>query len=215
MSAIPYEQSQEEQWTSREDDQAFALPGRRRRRFFNRKSAALMAVITAAAGFYAGVRVEKAKTLSSTNASVSLPAAARTGATSSTAARSGGFPGAGAFGGENTSIGTVKSVDGNMIYVTDASGNTVKVELNSATKITKSLGVSRRSVRPGDSVVVQGAGSSKGRITATSLSDSGSSGTSTTSSTSSAGSSSSGSTATGAPGGGTIGAPFIPGGGPG
>ena len=67
----------------------------------------------------------------------------------------GGFPGA-ALGGGNASIGTVSSVDGNTIYITDTSGNTVKVTLSSATKITKSLGVSKHSLHPGDSVVIRG-----------------------------------------------------------
>jgi len=59
MSAIPYD-------SQRQDPEApelgsFATPGRRRRRLFNRKSAALAAAITCAAGFYAGVRVEKSQ----------------------------------------------------------------------------------------------------------------------------------------------------------
>ena len=81
----------------------------------------------------------------------------------------------GAFGGANASIGTISSVNGNTIYITDTSGNTVKVTLSSATKITKSLGVSKHSLRPGDSVVIRGLKNSSGKVSATSISDSGAS----------------------------------------
>jgi hypothetical protein len=59
------------------------------------------------------------------------------------------------------------------IYLTDITGNTVKVTLSSAAKIAKSESVSRASVRAGDVVVVQGLKSSNGTITAISASDSG------------------------------------------
>ena len=47
--------------------------------------------------------------------------------------------------------------------------------LSSATKITKSLGVSKHSLRPGDSVVIRGLKNSSGKVSATSISDSGAS----------------------------------------
>jgi Domain of unknown function (DUF5666) len=80
----------------------------------------------------------------------------------------------GAIGGGNSSFGTVSSVDGKNIYVTEAgNGNVVKVQLSGATKITKSVGVSKSAVRPGDAVVVQGLKNSGGTVSATSVSDSG------------------------------------------
>jgi hypothetical protein len=174
MSAIPYDSETRELDTSRPDQTG--TPGRPRRRFFNRKSASLAAVITCAVGFYAGIRVEKSQLASAaTTVSLASTTSAAGGAPGSAAAGSGarpGFPGA-ARGGANASIGTVSSVNGNTIYLTDSSGNTVKVTLSSATKITKSQGVSKTSVRPGDAVVIQGAKSSTGAITATSVSDSG------------------------------------------
>lgn len=190
-SAIQYEDDREEQWDDT-DDETPALPGRPRRQLFNRYTAALLAVITCAIGFYVGIRVEKSQVSSSggTARGFTLPAAlagASTRGTSSAAggARSSGsragfagggagFPG-GAFGGANASIGTISSVNGNTIYITDTSGNTVKVTLSSATKITKSLGVSKHSLRPGDSVVIRGLKNSSGKVSATSISDSGAS----------------------------------------
>src|SRR5207237_4300496 len=116
-------------------------PGRPRRRFFNRKSAALAAVIACAAGFYGGVRVEKSQL--STTASAATTTAATGTATGSRTGAAGGFPLAGRFGtggagGGNASIGRISSVNGNTIYLTETSGNTVKVTLSSSTKLTKS-----------------------------------------------------------------------------
>ncbi len=211
MSAIPYGQDRDEHWDDEQDD-GFALPTRKRRQFLNRRSAALLALVTCAAGFYAGIRVEKGQlsTSSSTARGFTPPAlggsssrsststsGSRSSATSSFpggAGGAGGFPGA-APGGGNASIGTVSSVDGNTIYITDISGNTVKVTLSSATKITKSLGVSKRSVHPGDSVVISGLKNKSGAVSATSISDSGAS--SSSSSSGGAGSSASGSSAAG------------------
>jgi hypothetical protein len=192
MSAIPYEDDHEETWDGAQED-TLTLPGRRRRQYFNRRSAALIAVITCAAGFYAGIRVEKSQVTSSsaTTAGFTPPsltgAAGRSGSRGSTgsaasrSASTGGFPGAaggfpgGALAGANASIGTIASVDGKTIYVTTTSGNTVKVTLSSATKISKSLTVAKNSLRPGDSVVIRGLNGSSGKISATSISDSGAS----------------------------------------
>jgi len=175
MNAIPYDSQTGA--TDIPEQESFVTPGRRRRRFFNRKSAALAAAITCAAGFYAGVSVEKSQLSPATTTTSSLPsgAAAATTSQGSTGTAPGahaGFP-AGARGGGNASIGTISSVDGSTIYLTDSSGNTVKVTLSSATKITKSEAVSKASVRPGDTVVIQGLKSTNGSITATSVSDSG------------------------------------------
>jgi len=182
MSAIPYDDQEQSQDTP--DNESLTAPGRSRRHFLSRKSAALAAVVTCAAGFYVGVRVEKGQLPSSTSSTATGTAAtARTGA--------GGFLGGAGFGGTagtgSASAGTIASVSGNTLYLTESSGNTVKVRLASSTKLTKSLNVSKSSLNPGDTIVVQGAKSSNGTITATSVSDSGAK---TTSSTSAGGSSS-------------------------
>ena len=194
MGAIPYEPDRDEQWDEEQDDDAFALPTRQRRQFLNRRSAALLALITCAAGFYAGIRVEKGQlsSSSSTTGGFTPPAlggsstrspSSRADSPSTSGSRSStpsGFPGGaggfpGALGGGNASIGTISSVDRNTIYITDTSGNTVKVTLSSATKITKSLGVSKRSLHPGDSVVISGLKKKSGVLAAASISDSGAS----------------------------------------
>jgi Domain of unknown function (DUF5666) len=199
MSAVPYD-SHEQDW-DRTEQQPSMSPGRPRRRFFNRRSAALAAVITCAAGFYAGIRVEKGQLASTASAATTSAtggaAGARTGAAAGGSAATGsgaagGFPGAARFGGGaggNASLGTISSVNGSTIYLTDTTGNTVKVALSPSTKLTKSLSVSKGALHPGDSVVIQGVKNSSGTVVATSVSDSGAR---TTGSSSTGGGSSSG-----------------------
>jgi hypothetical protein len=179
MNAIPYEDT-------------FTLPGRPRRRLWGPASAALIAALVGAIGFYSGVRVEKGQvsgTAGSAAGSGRTPAAGtRAGAAGAAGFRGlaagggagvaglggGAGPGGGGGpGGGNSSFGTVSTITGKTLYVTDASGNTIKVNLSSATKITKSLGVAKSAVRPGDTVVVQGLKGSGGSVQATSVNDAG------------------------------------------
>jgi hypothetical protein len=228
MNAVTYDRRNED-WEQSEDEQDEGrMPRRPRRQLFNKRSAALAAVVTCAAGFYAGVRVEKGQLNSSSSigglasalASLRSGAAGGRGAGATSAAggaaaggaaaggaagatrsgaggsggagggaSAGGAPGAafagGGFGGGSASFGTVSSVKGSSIFVTDSTGNLVKVKLSSATKITKSLSVRRSSLHPGDTVVIRGLKNSNGTLTATTVSDSGNSSTGTGSSGSS------------------------------
>jgi hypothetical protein len=187
------------------DDDGFGetLPVRPKRPFLNRWSAALMALVLGAVGFFVGVRVEKGKIPSTSGASAfagTLSAAGR-GATSSRTGAAGGFAGrfaggaggAGGFGGaaSNATIGSVASVNGKTLYVTETSGDTVKVKLSGQTTITKSESVSSSKVFPGDEVVIAGTKGSGGTITATTLTDSGARASSSTTSGSTSGGSSS------------------------
>jgi hypothetical protein len=103
----------------------------------------------------------------------------------------GGFAGAGGAG----TFGTVSSISGNSLYITEATGNTVKVTLSSATKVTKNVAVGKKAVRPGDTVVVAGAKNSNGTVAATTVSDTGAGAGGATGGTGSSSSSSSGSSA--------------------
>ncbi len=169
------------------------LPRRVRRQFFNRRSAALAALITCAIGFYAGIRVEKGQLSNSGSAlgaggGTRAALAARfgagggagtaggSGAAGAGGAAAGGFAGrfaGGAAGGAGASFGTVAGVKGKTIFVTDTSGNTVKVKVTSSTKITKNQSVSRHAIRPGDTIIVTGGSGSKGSTTAATITDSG------------------------------------------
>jgi hypothetical protein len=190
------DERREERW-EQHDREPLTLLARPRRRWLTGASAFALALATAAGGFYAGVQVEKGRTTSSaglaagaasrsTAGGLRATLAARFGAAGALAG-SGSASGAGAapggFGGSrlggfltaggNASFGTVSSVDGRTLYLTDASGNTVKVTLSRATKLSKSVSVSRHAVRPGDTVVVQGLKQHNGTLVATSVTDSG------------------------------------------
>jgi Domain of unknown function (DUF5666) len=184
MDATTYDSRDEgwEPYAGPQDEQP--LPRRPRRQFFNKRSAALLAVVTCAVGFYAGVRVEKGQVSDSSTITLPTAATGRTGTGAArfggTGARGGGSGLAALFGGGaaasgGTSLGTISGVKGNTLYVTGATGNVTKVKLSSATKITKSLGVKRSSLHPGDTVVIRGLKNSKGSLVAASVSDSGAS----------------------------------------
>lgn len=86
----------------------------------------------------------------------------------------GGFPGRGGSGqGGGATIGTVKLVDGDTLYVRDGSGKLVKVKVTGSTtvRITKSGKVSQ--LKPGQRVVAQGKKGSDGTVTATTISSGG------------------------------------------
>jgi hypothetical protein len=194
MNAISYDRP-EEDWDSYEDERDAALPRRPRRQLLTWWSAGLFALLLAAIGFYVGIRVEKSQLSNSSSTSAFSAATAgrtasagRTGAAGAAGAgplargggggaRGGGFRrllgGAGGAGG--ATLGTVSSVSGNALLVTDTTGNTVKVTLSSATKVTKNIMVGKKAVRPGDLVAVSGAKSSNGTISATTVSDTGAS----------------------------------------
>ena len=171
------------------------LPARPRIKFLTPWTAALVALILGGVGFYVGVRVEKSKTTTSGSTSGTSAfarafsstggatgktgAAGRTGSASSFASRFGGAGGFAGAGGAGATIGSISSVNGNTIYVTTTSGNTVKVKLSGATAITKSATVSKHKLFPGDEVVIAGAQGSKGTVAATSITDSGARSTST------------------------------------
>jgi Domain of unknown function (DUF5666) len=181
MDATTYDRRDEgwEPYAAPQDEEP--LPRRPRREFFNKRSAALIAIVTCGVGFYAGVRIEKGQV--GNPSAITLPTAAsgaaRSGATGARAGGSGlaALFGGGAAGGANsgTSFGTISGVKGSTLYVTGATGNVTKVRLSSATKISKSLGVKRSSLHPGDTVVIRGLKGSGGTLVAASVSDSGAS----------------------------------------
>jgi hypothetical protein len=177
------------------------LPPRPRRKLLTPVSAILLLVLVAAGGFIGGVEVQKGQGSSSGGSLASSFAsrfgAAAGGATSTAGSTSAGsasrlrglFGGGGAAGGGAT-IGTVSSIDGGTLYVSELTGNTVAVVTTPESKITKSESVGAKAIHPGDSVVIEGLAGSKGKITASSVTDSGSSSTATSGSSTSSSSSS-------------------------
>jgi hypothetical protein len=155
------------------------LPPRPRRRLLRPLTVLLMALLTGSGGVVAGVLVEKQQVPSGT---ASAPTGRVGGGGFGAGGGAGGAAGAaGAGAGAGSTIGQVSSISGKTLYVTDASGNTIKVTTSSASQITKTASTTLHNVRPGDSVVVQGATASDGTVTATAIRDSGTASGSSTS----------------------------------
>jgi hypothetical protein len=133
------------------------LPRRPRRKLVTPLTATLAAVLIAALGFIGGVQVQKSSADSRSGGGFAR----------------GGFSGAGGFtpGGQSSdaTVGTVANVDGKTLYVTDSSGATIRIKTTSSSKIARTAVSKVGQVHPGDTVIVQGAKSSSGTVTATSV----------------------------------------------
>ncbi|HEY5344072.1 MAG TPA: hypothetical protein VIJ66_10515 [Solirubrobacteraceae bacterium] len=182
LASDPIEEEEPDEWLEEPED--LELPARPRRRLLTPIPLALLGVLLIAAGFIAGVQVQKGQT--STASTGGAPAglasrfAALRGGTSGTGktpagASAGGFPGAGTGAGRPTS-GTVAYLDGNTLYVTSSEGNTVKVKTSPSTSVTKTVKTKVKGIYPGETVTVTGATGSNGTVSAESISV-GSSGT--------------------------------------
>ncbi len=181
---LAYEPIEDEQDEWAEEPEDLELPARSRRRLLTPIPLALLGVLLIAAGFIAGVQVQKGQT--STASTGGAPAglasrfAALRGGTSGTGKTpagvpAGGFPGAGTGAGRPTS-GTVAYLDGNTLYVTSSEGNTVKVKTSPSTSVTKTVKTKVKGIHPGETVTVTGATATNGTVSAESISV-GSSGT--------------------------------------
>ena len=94
-----------------------------------------------------------------------------TGAAGGAGGFGGGF-GGGAAGGATT--GTVKLVDGSTIYVTNSSGNIVKVTTGGSTTVSIAKSGTVSQIQPGQTVTVRGTTDSSGDVAATSVTEGGS-----------------------------------------
>ncbi|HWB22090.1 MAG TPA: hypothetical protein VG652_04320 [Gaiellaceae bacterium] len=151
-----------------------------------RPTAALAIVLLVAAGFWGGAIAEKDHGSSSSSPAASLASRFRSAGAGSTGAgaapggfagggfRGGGFAGGAGGGGTAAATGTVSVVDGNTLYVLTSAGALVKVTLGQSTTVTRNAKTAADDLRPGDSVVVQGAAAKNGDVTATSIAATGS-----------------------------------------
>jgi Domain of unknown function (DUF5666) len=103
------------------------------------------------------------------------------GGSAAAATGAGGF--AAHFGGGDATFGTVASLDGKTLTLTEASGDTVKVKLSSATKISKTESAKRKQIHPGDTITVSGVTGKQGTVSAATVTDSGATTTGSSSST--------------------------------
>ena len=164
------------------DDEPEFRPRPRRRAHaltFALAGAALIAV-----GFLGGVLLQKHEDRNSTTSAATggtgrFAATGRGATTGSTAAGGTGAAGAGGgggrfaggFGGAAGSgvAGTVTLVDGKNVYVTDTSGNVVKVTTSASSQLTKTDPATTSDVAPGDVVTVRGTQQSDGSYAASQL----------------------------------------------
>jgi hypothetical protein len=140
----------------------------RRRRKLPRVTLALAVALVGAGAFIGGAEAQK-HLGSSSNSSSSGNAASSFASRS----RNGGFAitrGGGSFAGGGATIGTVTAIKGSTLYVTDTSGNTVKVSTSAASQVTKTVTGTVKDVHPGDTVVIRGATKKNGTIAASSVS---------------------------------------------
>lgn len=79
-----------------------------------------------------------------------------------------GATGFGGFGGSATT-GTVTLIKGSTLYVTDASGNTVKVRTSPSSAVTKTVTGSVKTLLPGQTVTILGTQGKDGTVTARSI----------------------------------------------
>ena len=119
------------------------------------------------AGFVGGIQADKAWGKNTASAS---PLSGFAGAAG--ARRTGGFGGANPTGGsDSTTVGTVKLVDGNTIYVQTTSGGVVPVKTTGSTKISVSKSGTTADITPGQTVLVQGSPGQGGTVNATSVNE--------------------------------------------
>jgi hypothetical protein len=167
-----------------DDDLPTLLNERRQRRGMNKWTVGLLGTLLVVGGFAAGSWAQKQwgpkqsafpfagglpagfPALGSGGALPNLPGG--TGASSGTG--TGTTPTLPAGLG-NATIGTVKLVDGQNLYVTTLSGGIVKVKIAAGTSVKASRSVALSELAPGSTVVVQGKKSADGSVAATSVSE--------------------------------------------
>jgi hypothetical protein len=137
----------------------------RRRRKLPRVTLTLAVALVGAGMFIGGAEAQRhfgsSPSATSSNSAASLASRFR---------RAGAGKAQTVFGGGDATVGTVTAIKGSTLYVTDASGNTVKIATSAGSQVTKTVTGSVDDVHPGDTVVVTGTKRSNGTIDARSIS---------------------------------------------
>jgi hypothetical protein len=135
-------------------------------------TAVLLGLIVLAGGFWGGALAEKHHGSSSSTSSAFSALASRLGASrAGLGAAPGGTAGTNAGGGAAgaATAGIVTGVQGDILYVTDASGSLIKVVVPPSASVTRTVKASLAGLQTGDTVVVQGTTATGGTINATSV----------------------------------------------
>jgi hypothetical protein len=145
----------EPEWIDEEiDEEEDELPRRPRRRLLTPITGALAAVVLVAAGFLAGVEVQKSQDSGAATAQTGFPGVPGGGGAGGNGPPGG--PGAGQGSGSESVRGTVSNLRGATLYVTDDSGNTVRVSTRKRAEVVRAASSRPVDVQPGDTVIVQG-----------------------------------------------------------
>ena len=165
------------------DDLSYTLAARPPRRHLPGLTALLTAAVLIAGGFLGGVVTQKHRgaaastaTTAAAGAAAYRRAAGTTGGAGAGAAAGAGGTGTGAAaaaggaGGAGVTVGTVKLVDGNTVYLTATDGSIVKVTTGPSTTVNVTKKGTAGDLRPGTTVIVQGAAGADGVVKATSVS---------------------------------------------
>ncbi len=153
--APPYDEGDEPDFTPRPRKRAHRL------------TYVLGGLALVAIGTLGGITIQKHEGSSTTTAS---PTGANAGNFAGGRGAGGGAPGAGGgAGGAGATVGTVKLIDGNSMYVTETNGTVVKVAINAASQLTKTDPATIKDVTPGETVIVRGTTATDGSVTATSV----------------------------------------------
>jgi hypothetical protein len=136
--------------------------------------AVLVMLLFAAGGLWGGAALQRSHgTTASAGASLAnlfrgaRGAGAGTGTGTGTGGASSFFGGGGAA--SAAAAGTVTAVEGDVLYVTTASGSLEKVVYSKTTTVTRTAKSSVPALVPGDTVIVQGTKESNGSVSATSI----------------------------------------------
>jgi hypothetical protein len=150
-----------------DDDEEWPVRGPRKGIRMPVPTVLLLAVLIAAGGLWGGAALQRSHGSTATSSAASPFAALRSGGAGGLS----GLGGTGALGGATT--GTVTSVSGSTLYVTNSSGNLVKVIVGPSATVSRNAKSSLGALQVGDTVVVQGSKASNGSVSATSVSATG------------------------------------------
>jgi hypothetical protein len=172
MTDTPFHDQQTLQLAAPEDgDDLWPVQGRRAGIRLRLPTAILATLLVAGIGFWGGSYLQKHQGSSGTTAAAT--GAGAFAAFRNARARSapaGATPATGAGSStSNGAAGTLTVLQGNTLWVTTSTGSLVKVKLTTATTVTRNAASTKQSLRPGDTVVVQGATAKNGTVSASSV----------------------------------------------
>jgi hypothetical protein len=143
----------------------------RRRRGLRPLTAVLAAVVMVGAGFLGGVEIQKRYGGSSSGSGSGAAAAfaSRFRAAGGAGGAAGFFGGGAGPTGGSQEVGQVSLIKGSTLYLADFLGNTVKVQIPAAVRVTESTRTTVRGIHPGDTVTAQVTKLKNGSYRATSV----------------------------------------------